>query len=143
MSPTLPKTRAVAPDPNGLPLESLTVEEIGEASRSAQIDGLGIGALTGFLGGLVTLKVFRQTRNTAMLSGLMTGAIAGYIFTQTALEVHLAKASKTSTTLRDALEAKAKEDGQAAKDFWDNPKEGGAGGMEGLHDKYASTRGDH
>lgn len=69
-----------------------------------------------------------------------TGTIAGYIFTQTSLKVHLAKASATSTTLRDALEAQGKED---ARKFWDNEREGGAGGQEGLHDKYASTRGDH
>lgn len=38
-SPTLRKQRAMAPDPNGLPLESLTVEEIGKASRvSSRLD---------------------------------------------------------------------------------------------------------
>ena len=71
MSPTLPKTRARAPDPNGLPLESLTVEEIGQASRSAQIDGVGVGGLAGFLGGVMSLKVFKSTRNASLLSGLL------------------------------------------------------------------------
>lgn len=68
-----------------------------------------------------------------------TAATAGYIFTQTALKVHLAKASVNAQVLRDSL------DKEGVERAWANEREGGAvgSGLEGLEDKYATTRGDH
>ncbi|KAM0748649.1 hypothetical protein T439DRAFT_327909 [Meredithblackwellia eburnea MCA 4105] len=147
-TPTLPTTRgSSSSDPrNGLPLEALTMDQIGAANRAAQMDGLGVGGLAGFLGGFLSHRLFRQSRNVALLSGLLTGSLAGYIFTQTALKVHLAKASASSTVLRDALSSSSSSELEGRRQWTnhdDNEREGGVGGLEGLHDKYATTRGDH
>lgn len=37
MAPTMPATRATQGDPLGLPLDSLTIDDIGKANRAAQV----------------------------------------------------------------------------------------------------------
>lgn len=62
-----------------------------------------------------------------------------YIFTQASLKAHLAQAAKTKALLQQAQSGEEGVD----RARWENPREGGAGGLEGMTDKYASTRGDH
>ncbi|KAI5478699.1 hypothetical protein MNV49_004726 [Pseudohyphozyma bogoriensis] len=138
--------RGATTDPKGLPIESLTIEEIGQANRSAQIDGLMAGASAGFLGSFLTTRLFKQSRNVGLLSGLL------YLFTQASLSSNLARASHSGVLLRARLaDAAATQGGQSpaeveerlSKAYWSNEREGGVGGMEEMKDKYQTTRGDH
>ncbi|GAA5988159.1 hypothetical protein JCM11641_003616 [Rhodosporidiobolus odoratus] len=136
------------------PLESnskLSLEEIGSANRRAQIDGVVTGTCAGFLGGFISSKLLRQSRNIGLLSGILTGSIVGYLFTQESLKLNLAKAHASHASLRSHLSPTFTSSSMSLRDgerippeTWDLSKnEGGVNGLEGFEDKYASTRGDH
>ncbi|GAA5863715.1 hypothetical protein JCM3774_001224 [Rhodotorula dairenensis] len=115
----------------------LTVEEVGAANRRAQIDGVAAGTCAGFLGGFISTRLLRQSRNIGLLSGVLTGSIVGYLFTQESLKIQLAKARAAQSTLQEHLSPDDTE-------LWDLSKgERGVNGQEALQDKYATTRGDH
>ncbi|GAA5856931.1 hypothetical protein JCM8547_008471 [Rhodosporidiobolus lusitaniae] len=152
MSLTPPSTGPPSSAPGVPPLDlnsKLTMEEIGSANRRAQIDGVAAGTCAGFLGGFISTKLLRQSRNLGLLSGVLTGSIVGYLITQESLKLQLAKARSTSASLRAYLAEMGKDEGvdmqgRLPKETWDMSKgEGGYGGQEGLSDKYATTKGDH
>ncbi|GAA6063097.1 hypothetical protein JCM10212_003295 [Sporobolomyces blumeae] len=138
------------------PRTSLSIDEIGNANRRAQLDG--------FLSGFMSTRAFKMSRNTGLLSGLLSGVVVGYIFTQESLKIQLSKAEKSRVDLNRHLDPSSapiasstsgagfkawgndmslREDGNKEV-MWDLSKgERGSGGMEEFHDKYASTRGDH
>lgn len=126
-------------DPKGLQLESLSIDDIGKANRSAQLDGVAAGACAFPLASLLSSRLFKQSKNVALLSGLLAATATGYLFTQASLSTHLAQASKASTLLREKLAA----DGATTEQLMKFDKEGGTQGLELYEDKYASTRGDH
>ncbi|GAA6018336.1 hypothetical protein JCM11491_005937 [Sporobolomyces phaffii] len=125
----------------------LSIKEIGDANRRAQLDGkkltitslslfgVAAGTCAGFLSGFLATKGLRLTRNVGLLSGLASGVAVGYIFTQQSLRVQLAKADHANTELRRHL---GQQHPPPPADH-----EGGVGGMEAFHDKYQTTRGDH
>lgn len=51
--------------------ERLTVGEIAKANKAAQLDGVGAGGVTGFLGGFISHRLFKMSRNVSLVSGLM------------------------------------------------------------------------
>ncbi|GAA5906351.1 hypothetical protein JCM5296_003177 [Sporobolomyces johnsonii] len=126
------------------PSSHLSLEDIATANRRAQIDGVAAGTCAGFLGGFLSTKLFKQSRNVGLLSGVLTGSVVGYIFTQESLRLQLAKAEAAAADLRRHL-GSAGEGGEAQEQQqWDLSKgERGVGGQEGLEDRYATTRGDH
>ncbi|POY72276.1 hypothetical protein BMF94_4578 [Rhodotorula taiwanensis] len=113
----------------------LTIEEVGAANRRAQIDGVAAGTCAGFLGGFISSRLLRQSRNV------------GYLFTQESLKIQLAKARATQTALKQHLGGAEPGTIPLATDdaeLWDLSKgERGSNGQESLQDKYATTRGDH
>ncbi|GAA5934462.1 hypothetical protein JCM1841_004291 [Sporobolomyces salmonicolor] len=123
------------------PSSHLSLEDISTANRRAQIDGVAAGTCAGFLGGFLSTKMFKQSRNVGLLSGILTGSVVGYIFTQESLRLQLAKAESAAADLRRHLGAGGEGEAQQP---WDLSKgERGVGGQEGLEDRYATTRGDH
>ncbi|GAA5947819.1 hypothetical protein JCM3775_005242, partial [Rhodotorula graminis] len=71
-----------------------------------------------------------------LLSGLMTGTVVGYLFTQESLKLQLAKARAAHAQLQSHLSSPEEQLGL-------DGREKGFGGLEGLEDKFASTRGEH
>ncbi|GAA5945414.1 hypothetical protein JCM10213_005971 [Rhodosporidiobolus nylandii] len=138
-----------APQTSGVPpldlTQGLSMEEIGAANRRAQIDGVAAGTCAGFLGGFISSKMLRQSRNLGLLSGILTGSIVGYLFTQESLKLNLAKARSSHQELSAHLGTlKAEEESRIPPETWDNTRgERGVNGLEGLEDRYATTRGDH
>lgn len=123
--------------PTGQDPLRLTIEEVGAANRRAQIDGIAAGTCAGFLGGFISTRMLRQSRNIGLLSGVLTGSIVGYLFTQESLKIQLAKARASQTKLHEHLSP-------VDAELWDLSKgERGVNGQETLQDKYATTRGDH
>ncbi|BGP18399.1 hypothetical protein JCM10213v2_006465 [Rhodosporidiobolus nylandii] len=126
-----------APQTSGVPpldlTQGLSMEEIGAANRRAQIDGVAAGTCAGFLGGFISSKMLRQSRNL------------GYLFTQESLKLNLAKARSSHQELSAHLGTlKAEEESRIPPETWDNTRgERGVNGLEGLEDRYATTRGDH
>ncbi|KAK4047863.1 hypothetical protein OIO90_006024 [Microbotryomycetes sp. JL221] len=120
---------------------SILNDEVGKANRRAQ--GVVAGVAAGFLSGQATLRLFKQSRNASLLSGLISGAFVGYTLTQQSLKLHLAKAQQSHEQLRAHMsQLSNKDDNDAAR--WDmNRREPGSGGQELLEDPYATTRGDH
>lgn len=51
--------------------ERLSVGEIAKANKAAQLDGVGAGGVTGFLGGFISHRLFKMSRNVSLISGLM------------------------------------------------------------------------
>ncbi|GAA5856795.1 hypothetical protein JCM9279_002019 [Rhodotorula babjevae] len=113
----------------------LPLKDFGDANRRAQLDGVAAGTCAGFLSGWITSRLLRQSRNLGLLSGLMTGTVVGYLFTQESLKLQLAKARAAHAQLQSHLSPEQ----QLGLDG----REKGFGGLEGLEDKYASSRGDH
>ncbi|GAA5885661.1 hypothetical protein JCM16303_003103 [Sporobolomyces ruberrimus] len=140
--PTSSSSSPIIPPPGtSLPERSphLSIKEIGDANRRAQLDGVAAGTCAGFLSGFMSTKAFKMSRNVGLLSGLTSGVIVGYIFTQESLKIQLQKAQTSNAELRRHLTSD-----QNGEEVWDLSKgERGTGGMEGFEDKYASTRGDH
>ncbi|GAA6010587.1 hypothetical protein JCM10207_007751 [Rhodosporidiobolus poonsookiae] len=135
-----PSSSSSSSSPHIPPLDSnshLSLEDIGAANRRAQLDGVAAGTCAGFLGGFISTKMLRQSRNLGLLSGILTGSIVGYLFTQESLKLQLAKARASSAQLASHL-------GRVPPETWDLTKgESGVNGQEGLEDRYATTRGDH
>ncbi|GAA6046902.1 hypothetical protein JCM3770_003420 [Rhodotorula araucariae] len=113
----------------------LSLKEVGDANRRAQLDGVAAGTCAGFLSGFLTSKLLKQGRNLGLLSGLLSGSIVGYIFTQESLKLQLAKARASHAQLRAHL--------SPAEQLGLDGGERGVGGLDALEDKYATTRGDH
>ncbi|TNY22934.1 hypothetical protein DMC30DRAFT_414673 [Rhodotorula diobovata] len=122
------------PSPTELPLK-----DFGDANRRAQLDGVAAGTCAGFLSGFITSRLLKQSRNLGLLSGLVTGSVVGYLFTQESLKIQLAKARASHAQLRAHLSESDSPDAHLGLDG----REKGFGGLEGLEDKYATTRGDH
>ncbi|GAA6031507.1 hypothetical protein JCM8097_006489 [Rhodosporidiobolus ruineniae] len=124
----------------------LSIDEIGKANTRAQIDGVAAGTCAGFLSGFMSTKLLKQSRNLGLLSGLITGSVVGYLFTQESLKLNLAKARKAHVDLQAHLSPSSAStvEGAVPPETWDLSKpEGGHGGQEGLTDRWATTRGDH
>lgn len=65
-----------------------------------------------------------------------TGVISGYVVSRQALTTRIARAEMDKATAAEESEVKKDRDA-----LWDmNRGEGGAGGLETLEDKYATTR---
>ncbi|KZO99562.1 hypothetical protein CALVIDRAFT_533975 [Calocera viscosa TUFC12733] len=107
----------------------LTLDQIGEANRGSQRDGIFAGMASGLVATIISAQMFRLNRKLTIFSGLLTGALSGYFWTQAFLDSRLALLS---------TEARKKALIRDEQDF-----EGGTGGQEGLRDRYATTRGDH
>ncbi|GAA5970819.1 hypothetical protein JCM3765_005576 [Sporobolomyces pararoseus] len=144
-SPTSTLPSSSSPSPSTAQPErsyNLSLKEIGDANRRAQLDGVAAGTCAGFLSGFISTKGLRMSRNVGLLSGLLSGVFVGYIFTQESLKIQLKKASLSNDELRKHLTGG--ERGAGGEEIWDLSKgERGVNGMEGFEDKYASTRGDH
>lgn len=69
--------------------------------------------------------------------------LTGYYFTQASLSSHLANASAMNIKLRDSLRSSEMMPEGADPARWKFDRESGVNGMEEMHDKYQSTRGDH
>ncbi|GAA5823061.1 hypothetical protein JCM11251_007471 [Rhodosporidiobolus azoricus] len=143
-----PSTSSSAPNVPPLARNAgLSLEEIGSANRRAQIDGVAAGTCAGFLGGFISTKLLKQTRNVGLLSGILTGSIVGYLFTQESLKLQVAKARASNAELQQHLASTSltsSPDDKIAPETWDLGKgERGVNGMEGYADKYQTTRGDH
>ncbi|GAA5906830.1 uncharacterized protein JCM6883_005702 [Sporobolomyces salmoneus] len=132
-SPSLsPSSSATLPERS----PNLSLKEIGDANRRAQLDGVAAGTCAGFLSGFLSTKGLKMSRNVGLLSGLISGVFVGYVFTQESLKLQLKKATLSNQELRKHLSER--------EEVWDLSKgERGVNGMEGFEDKYASTRGDH
>ncbi|BGP09976.1 hypothetical protein OF846_003652 [Rhodotorula toruloides] len=113
----------------------ISLDALGEAKKRAGIDGVVAGTCAGFLSGFLSTKAFKMSRNTGLLSGLMAGSFVGYIFTVESLKLHVAKARTAQAELHRHLM------GESADDMMRGER--GVGGLEGLEDKYQTTRGDH
>jgi hypothetical protein len=65
------------------------------------------------------------------------------MFTQASLGSHLAQSQLNSDTLRKSLAAEAAVLERSKQTWGAQEVEGGAPGLEEMHDKYATTKGDH
>ncbi|KZT61853.1 hypothetical protein CALCODRAFT_490771 [Calocera cornea HHB12733] len=108
----------------------LTLNQVGEANRGAQRDGVFAGMVSGLVATIISAQMFRLNRKLTLFSGLLTGTVSGYFWTQAFLE------SRLALLTNDARNAALKR--EIGQDF-----EGGSGGQEDLRDQYATTRGDH
>lgn len=71
-----PTPAAPAPPPpsdvgSASDLQQLTLDEIGKANTSAQIEGVTAGVAAGFVSGQIALRLLRLSKNAALLSGLV------------------------------------------------------------------------
>ncbi|GAA5848086.1 hypothetical protein JCM3766R1_006401 [Sporobolomyces carnicolor] len=141
--PTSSSSTRPAPTATTLPERSphLSIKEIGDANRRAQLDGVAAGTCAGFLSGFISTKGLKMSRNIGLLSGLLSGVFVGYIFTQESLKIQLKKAQLSNAELRKHLSSSSS---GGDEQTWDmSSGERGVNGMEGFQDKYATTRGDH
>lgn len=103
------------------------------------------GAAGGFLASQLSLRVFKQSRNVALLSGIVAGSAVGYLVVQEALRLNLAKARASSLALRESL--RDRDGGVSGGEVaWDlQRREGGAPGtgLETMEDPYRTSSGDH
>ncbi|SCZ89274.1 BZ3500_MvSof-1268-A1-R1_Chr1-1g01074 [Microbotryum saponariae] len=141
-TPTNEPASTIAPPPAAQDPTKLNFDELGDANRRAQIDGIASGAAAAFLAGQISTRLLKQGRNAGLLSGLI------YLMTGHSLSIYLHQAQQSRLALRARLAESSSSgspaDGTSPEQAWDlNRHEGGVGGMEVMTDKYRSTSGDH
>ncbi|CCL98933.1 uncharacterized protein FIBRA_00940 [Fibroporia radiculosa] len=93
-------------------VSNLPTDAVVRCSKEARKDGLFAGLSAGLAGAILGSKVFRFNRNTAIICGLLTGALSGYQFTQAFLSSNLARMraelasqAKSERTASEAVQA--------------------------------------
>ncbi|PWY99931.1 hypothetical protein BCV70DRAFT_102807 [Testicularia cyperi] len=146
----------------------LPIEQVGNANRSAQIRGIFLGIGGGIMSAFIARRAMNLSKNAAYLSGLVAGTGVAYITAAQQLEHNLSAVESAEKGLRDSLRAPKSatttstttttttSSSPSHSDGTDqemlkydllaasNPShEAGVSGLHTLHDKFATSRGDH
>ncbi|KDN49946.1 hypothetical protein K437DRAFT_262014 [Tilletiaria anomala UBC 951] len=134
----------------------LPLNEVGLASKNAQLRGTGLGVGTGFLSALVAHKSLRLSPKASLLSGLISGSFVAWYGSRQfmvknlrTLEDQLSdlQGSSSKYALSTPSPAALAREGEAIgfdlRSGAETRFEAGTGGMHEFTDRGASTRGDH
>ncbi|EJD04522.1 uncharacterized protein FOMMEDRAFT_167690 [Fomitiporia mediterranea MF3/22] len=78
----------------------LDKDVLARCARHARREGIVAGLTSGFVGAMIGSRVLRFDRNITLLSGILTGILSGYFFTQAFLGTRIAEAVVRETQLR-------------------------------------------